>query len=97
MIAGISEQEAKIITAILADFRADYQFWAYGSRVKGGFGKVSDLDILIRGKTAVPFEKLEELKQRFDESSLPYVVNFADYHKIDTGFYNQISSDLIAL
>ena len=97
MITGVSEQEAKIFAAILDDYRGGYQFWAYGSRVKGGFCKTSDLDILIRGKTAVSYDLLEELKRRFDESRLPYVVNFADFHQIDPQFYRQISSDLVAL
>ena len=36
----------------------------------------------------------KELKQKFDNRLLPYVVNFSDYHKIDTYFYKQIEKDL---
>lgn len=42
----------------------------------------------------MPFDILEELKQKFDNSLLPYVVNFSDYHKIDTDFYKQIEKNL---
>lgn len=94
MILGVSQKEQNIISAILADYRAEYQFFAYGSRVKGGYSKVSDLDILIKGKSAMPYEQLETLKHKFDCSLIPYVVNFSDYHKIDTVFYQQIREDL---
>ena len=94
MIIGITEKEQKIIDNILAVYKNDYQFYAYGSRVKGTHSQLSDLDILIKGSQEMPFDSLEELKQKFDNSLLPYVVNFSDYHKIDTDFYQQIEKDL---
>lgn len=94
MILGITEKEQKIIDEILAEHKNDYKFYAYGSRVKGTHTQLSDLDILIKGSQEMPFDILEELKHKFDNSSLPYVVNFSDYHKIDTNFYQQIEKDL---
>ncbi len=97
MIAGVSEQEQQIIKNILADYEPEFQFWAYGSRVKGTFSRLSDLDVLIKGQAEMPAECLDELKYRFDESALPYVVNFCDYHKIDDSFYLGIEKDLSRL
>ena len=34
-------------------------------------------------------------QQQFDASSLPYIVNFSDYHKIDESFYKRIEKDLV--
>lgn len=34
-------------------------------------------------------------KEKFDESKLPYIVNFADYNSIDEKFYNLIKDDLV--
>lgn len=97
MIKGVSEKEENIIKAILAPYWAAYAFYFYGSRVKGTHSKVSDLDILIKGATEMPLEIIEDLKQQFDESSLPYIVNFSDYHKIDENFYKRIEKDLISI
>ncbi len=97
MIVGISEREQKIIAEILSAYKPEYQFWAYGSRVKGNFSAASDLDILVKGKQEMPFDMLEELKYKFDDSLLPYVVNFSDYYKIDEKFYVLIAPDLTAL
>lgn len=97
MIVGILPEEAKIIADILSAYKSEYDFFAYGSRVKGTYGAVSDLDILIKGEHAVKPEQMQELKYRFDESLLPYIVNFTDYHQAEPSFYERIKPDLIKL
>lgn len=95
MIAGITEKEQKIIERILDKYRKDYAFFYYGSRVKGTYEKTSDLDVLIKGKAEMPLAVLQEIKEEFDNSDLPYIVNFSDYYKLDGSFYKRIKSDLI--
>lgn len=91
---GITETEQKIIIDILNNYKKEYCFYFYGSRVKGTFEKTSDLDILIKGKKEMPLFILEEIKEKFDASKLPYIVNFSDYYSIDKNFYNRIENDL---
>ena len=95
MIAGITEKEQKIIERILDKYRKDYAFFYYGSRVKGTYGKTSDLDVLIKGKAEMPLAVLQEIKEEFDKSDLPYIVNFSDYYKLDSSFYERIKPDII--
>lgn len=95
MIAGITEKEQKIIERILDKYRKDYAFFYYGSRVKGTYEKTSDLDVLIKGKAEMPLAILQEIKEEFDDSDLPYIVNFSDYYKLDSSFYERIKPDLI--
>ena len=95
MIKGVSSEEEKIIQNILAAYKKDYEFYYYGSRVKGNFEKTSDLDILI--KSNIPYEKLEIIKFLFDQSNLPYVVNFTDYDTIDEKFYKLIEKELVRI
>lgn len=97
MISGVLPAEEKIIADILGAYKSEYSFFAYGSRVKGTHSAVSDLDILIKGKQAITAEQLQELKYKFDESKLPYIVNFTDYHRIEKSFYERIKSDLVLL
>ncbi|MFI3240960.1 MAG: nucleotidyltransferase domain-containing protein [Alphaproteobacteria bacterium] len=94
MIYGITKTEEKIIKNILSPYFNEYDFYYYGSRVKGNFEKTSDLDILIKGLKSMPFNILEEIKEAFDNSHISYVVNFSDYNKIDNEFYNIIKKDL---
>ncbi|MBR2068966.1 MAG: nucleotidyltransferase domain-containing protein [Candidatus Gastranaerophilales bacterium] len=94
MIKGINDKELKIIKNILDNYN-NYNFYFYGSRIKGNFSKTSDLDILIKGDSAIPLNTLEELKEVFDKSMLPYIVNFVDFYSIDEKFYKLIENDLV--
>lgn len=95
MIKGLLPEEENIIKSILAPYKKDFDFYYYGSRVKGNFEKSSDLDVLIRGKAEIPYDKLETLNFLFDNSDLPFVVNFADFYNIDEKFYDLIKKDLV--
>lgn len=97
MIKGILKTEENIIKTILSPYLQSYEFYFYGSRVKGTHTKVSDLDILIKGASEIPSDVKEEIKQQFDESALPYIVHFADYQTIDKTFYEIIKKDLIPI
>ncbi len=44
----------------------------------------------------MPLRILSELKEKFDASYLPYVVNFSDYHNITPDFYDHIKQDLVS-
>ncbi len=91
MIKGINEKEYKIIKNILQKYNA--KFYAYGSRVKGDFSELSDLDILVKSQKNI----IPELKEKFDTSYLPYIVNFTDANSVDKKFYNLIKNDLTEL
>ena len=69
------------------------KFYAYGSRVKGDFSELSDLDILVKSQKNI----IPELKEKFDTSYLPYIVNFTDANSVDKTFYNLIKNDLTEL
>ena len=95
MINGITEKEREIINNIINKY--PYEFYAYGSRVKGDFTKGSDLDILIKSDNEIPIKIIEELKLKFNESRIPYIVNITIYSNISDDFYNLIKKDLIKL
>lgn len=95
MVLGVTDKEQQIIEDILDAYADSYAFYYYGSRVKGNFEKTSDLDVLIKGQTEMPLFILSELKEKFDASYLPYIVNFSDYHNITPDFYEHIKQDLV--
>ena len=95
MVLGVTDKEQRIIEDILDAYADSYAFYYYGSRVKGNFEKTSDLDVLIKGQKEMPLFILRELKEKFDASYLPYIVNFSDYHNITPDFYEHIKQDLV--
>ena len=95
MINGITEKEREIINNIINKY--PYEFYAYGSRVKGDFTKGSDLDILIKSDNEIPIKIIEELKLKFNESRIPYIVNIVIFNDISDDFFNLIEKDLTKL
>ena len=92
MIKGVTEKEEKIIKDILRKY--PYDFYYYGSRVKGDFTKASDLDILTN---ELSYSELEEIEYQFNESRIPYVVNLSLKSNMDEKFYSLIKNDLVKI
>ncbi len=84
MIIGVTQDQEKIILNILQPFLSNFDFFYYGSRVKGNFEKSSDLDILIRKreKNNNILNVIEIISKKFDQSDLPFIVNLTNYHNI---------------
>ncbi len=94
---GVTKEELAIIKNILAPHKEKYNFFAYGSRVRDDFRELSDLDIMIKSEKEADLSDIEQLKENFDNSSLPYVVNFVDYFNLTKEFYSLIEKDLLKL
>lgn len=93
MIKGITEKEESIIQKILAKY--PYEFYYYGSRVKGDFTESSDLDILIESATEIKQSDIENLEKEFNESLIPYRVNFSRRDRMEDYFYELIKDNLV--
>ena len=94
-IKGVTFEEEKVILSILEPYKNKYDFYYYGSRVKGNFRPLSDLDILLISKNDITINDIYTLKEAFDESILPYVVNIS--YNIDVKFYNLIKNGLVKI
>lgn len=95
MIKGLTPDEHQAVWSILKAY--PYRFFYYGSRVTGGFSRASDLDLLVKGPKTLDLSVLEDIRQRFDCSALPMVVNLVDYHQLSERFYRNIADDLVAV
>lgn len=95
LIKGVTSEEEYIINSILSAYKEKYDFYYYGSRVKGNFRPLSDLDIMIKGGKEAESSDINDLKDKFDKSNLSYIVNISDYHNLDKNFYKQIENDLV--
>jgi predicted nucleotidyltransferase len=86
----ISENELKIVLDIIANLAPDCEVRVFGSRVKGNAKKYSDIDLAIVGTKKLGLKRLDELKEAFDESDLPYRVDVLDYHAVNENFKKNI-------
>lgn len=95
-IKGMTSIEQQAVEDILAPYIKEYSFYYYGSRVKGNFSNLSDLDILIEGD--ITTEQVSRLKDEFNESiKLPFIVNLSLKNSMDEYFYNLIKDDLVKI
>lgn len=96
-IKGVTSDEENIIKSIIEPYTKEYDFFCYGSRVKGNFRFLSDLDIMIKGANTADLNIINDLKDKFDASNLSYVVNLSDYYNMDESFYKLIKQDLVKI
>ncbi len=92
MIKGVNAKEEKIIKSILKKY--DGEFYYYGSRVKGGYTKASDLDILMKSGNS---NDIERINLEFNNSYIPYIVNVSRFEDMDEHFYKLIEKDLVKI
>lgn len=93
MISGVTPEEETTIKKILKKY--PYNFYYYGSRVKGNFTKASDLDILVESKDEIPTGILETIERKFNESKIPYIVKLTNRADIEDYFYDLIKDTLV--
>lgn len=92
-IKGITDEQITIIKDIIKDY-PKIKFWLYGSRVNGNFSRNSDLDVLAKGNAELSYDLLEEMRLKFDQSNLPFIVHISDYHKLEKSFFNLIKNSM---
>jgi uncharacterized protein len=77
---------------ILSQHVPDAQVWVYGSRVTGGGHEGSDLDLVLRrpGHLDQAFPQLEDLREAFQRSRLPMLVDVHDWARLPATFHRNI-------
>lgn len=88
----IETRHQKIIQQILSKY--PYQFYAYGSRVKGNSQKYSDLDLCFRG--GIPWNVLSHIREDLENSNLPFKVDLVNWEWMDSEFREMIKEDLVS-
>ncbi len=90
----ISDSDKIILNEILNKYRNDFDFFAFGSRVKGTNSKYSDLDLCVLSKTNIPMHKLIN---DFEESNITIKIDIIDYSLVDNTFKKIINSNKVKL
>lgn len=91
MTVQIDENHRAIVESILGIYANDA--WVFGSRAKHKAGRLADLDLLLR--LNLSREVLAGLREKFEESDLPYKVDLVLASDLEPEFFDQIKSDLV--
>ena len=93
-------QDRKEVERILGQFVPNEEVWAYGSRVDGSGHELSDLDLVIRHPSDLKQKQvgvLDELKEAFSESNLPFLVDVHDWARLPTAFCANIEAQHVVI
>jgi len=89
----MEEKDFQLLKKILAKY--PYQFYAYGSRVKGTARQFSDLDLCYQEN--IPPEIIYQIKEELEESDLPFFVELVSWKQMRPEFQKLIEEDLTVL
>jgi len=87
----------EMILSILNIYAPEYEVRIFGSRVRGTSRKYSDIDLLIVGKKQLDTKILNNLKDIFSCSDLPYMVDILDWQTISDSFREAIGPNCIVI
>ena len=86
-----------IVENILAEHVPDCEVRAFGSRAAGTAWDYSDLDLAVVGDSPLGWKKLDDLKEAFEESTLPITVDVLDWHTTTDNFRRTIEADCVVI
>ncbi len=82
-------QQAKhIVTQQLMSHKVDA--YLFGSRANGTATRYSDIDIALLAKAPIPFTLASNLKEAFEESTIPYYVDVVDLSTVGENFRKKV-------
>ncbi|MBF0524587.1 MAG: nucleotidyltransferase domain-containing protein [Deltaproteobacteria bacterium] len=92
----ITDRQREEIMTLLSRYLPGVKIWAFGSRVKSSARPHSDLDLVAFAK---PDQKtrLSELKEAFEESSLPFRVDLHVWLELPESFQKNIEAEYAVL
>lgn len=90
----LTEKDLKILHLLLSKHKDNFEFYAFGSRVKGNHKQYSDLDIAVIDKKK---EGLAKLQNDLEESDLSITVDLVDIEKISAGFKKLIEKEMVKI
>jgi predicted nucleotidyltransferase len=90
----LPQEQLDQIRAIVRQHVHGGEVFAFGSRVSGRARKFSDLDLMIKADGTVPWRTLADLREAFEGSDLPIVVDVVDWNSCSEQFRKQVGGAL---
>ena len=91
----VSPAQRKIISDLLKRYISNTEVWAYGSRVKWTAKPYSDLDMVAFATEEQKMAVFKDLREAFEESDLPFRVDFFVWDEIPEIFHENIKSEYV--
>ncbi|PIU55496.1 MAG: nucleotidyltransferase domain-containing protein [Deltaproteobacteria bacterium CG07_land_8_20_14_0_80_38_7] len=94
----LTNKEKAIVISILRQLLpSNVEIFFFGSRIDGTSRRASDLDILLKGATQIDLGLIAMVREKMEESNLPFKVDILDYHSCSQEMLKNISSNIIKI
>ena len=87
----------KTVRRLLAAHVPECEVRAFGSRVAWTAKNHSDLDLAVKGDSKLAPARLRQLREAFEESTLPFRIDLLDWHSISENFRSVIQKQFVVL
>lgn len=93
MAAHALEEVRRILREVLGE--GTVTVYLFGSWARGGAASISDIDVAIEAHTPLPPGTLVRLRERLEESHVPYRVEVVDLDDVDPTFRRRILAESV--
>lgn len=78
----------QLILLYTNDYRV--KVWLFGSHAKGNSRRYSDIDIAILPGESLPGSFISDLKEKIEQSTIPYSVDLVDLSQVNEEFRQKV-------
>lgn len=97
-VIDIAPEHRRIVLGVLKEQLPEgARVWVFGSRATGRARRYSDLDLAVDAGRRLTIDETATLREAFEESDLPYVVDIVDWNTVNEGFRKIIEGCRLAL
>ena len=88
----VHPRDLDMVIGILARYIPDREVRVMGSRLTGGAKSFSDLDLVIMGREPLSLGARGDLRDAFDDSRLPFIVDLVEWATTSEAFRRLIDA-----
>lgn len=96
-MVDLTSEELALVRGLLDAHVPGIEVRAFGSRVLGGAGPHSDLDLAILADGPLPLDVLGRLREAFAESDLTFRTDLVDWHTLAPSFRELIEEQFVVI
>ena len=97
MKIDINQDHKDFIQEVLSKYNLIQYAYVFGSRVNFSARKYSDVDLLIKAPEEIDCTVLLGIKEIFEESDLPLIIDLVDWHSLTEEFQNEFMRKAVKL
>ncbi|MFH1542801.1 MAG: nucleotidyltransferase domain-containing protein [bacterium] len=94
---NVEERHLKEIKTLLKQYVPGAEVRVFGSRLNETVKTYADLDLALVGKKKIPGKIMAQLKEAFEESTIPFRVDLLDWQTISDSFRKIIENSFEVL